>query len=44
MRMLSSSNGNGAKGKTEASSPAAHASPEGNPFEHEDAQDTEIPF
>jgi hypothetical protein len=44
MRMLSSANGNGAKGKAEASSPAAEAPAEDNPFERENAQDTEIPF
>jgi single-strand DNA-binding protein len=44
MRMLSPSNGNGAKGKIEGRSPAAQASAEDNPFEHEGAQETGIPF
>ena len=44
MRMLSSSNGNGAKGKTEGRSPAAQASAEDNPFEHENGQGSDIPF
>ena len=44
MRMLSSSNGNGAKGKTEDRSPATQASAEDNPFEHENGQGGEIPF
>ena len=44
MRMLSSSNGNGAKGKTEDRSPATQASAEDNPFEHENGQGKDIPF
>ena len=44
MRMLSSSNGNGAKGKTEDRSPATQASAEDNPFEHENGQGHDIPF
>lgn len=44
MRMLSSSNGNGAKGKTEDRSPATQASAEDNPFEHENGQGNDIPF
>ena len=44
MRMLSSSNGNGAKGKTEDRSPATQASSEDNPFEHENGQGNDIPF
>ena len=44
MRMLSSSNGNGAKGKTEDRNPATQASAEDNPFEHENGQGNDIPF
>ena len=44
MRMLSSSNGNGAKGKTEDRSPATQASAEDNPFEHENGEGKDIPF
>ena len=44
MRMLSPSNGNGAKGKTEDRSPATQASAEDNPFEHENGQGNDIPF
>ena len=44
MRMLSSPNGNGAKGKTEDRSPATQASAEDNPFEHENGQGNDIPF
>ena len=44
MRMLSSSNGNGAKGKTEDRSPATQAAAEDNPFEHENGQGKDIPF
>ena len=44
MRMLSSPNGNGAKGKTEDRSPATQASAEDNPFEHENGEGKDIPF
>ncbi len=44
MRMLSSSNGNGAKGKSGGGSPTPQTSAEDNPFEHENVQDNEIPF
>jgi single-strand DNA-binding protein len=44
MRMLSSSNGNGARGKTRGGSPESQAPAEDNPFEHENGQGGDIPF
>ena len=44
IRMLSSPNGNGTKGKADSGSPTPQASAEENPFDHENVQDSEIPF
>jgi len=44
MRMLSSSNGNGIKGKADGGSPAPQASEEDNPFDRENNHDGEIPY
>ena len=44
MRMLSSSNGNGTKGKADGGRPVSQASEEDNPFDGENDQNGEIPF
>ena len=45
MRILSPSNGNGAKGKAEAAKPTSQSSTDDNPFEHESVQDaSDVPF
>ena len=44
MRMLSSSNGNGIKGKADGGSPAPQASEEDSPFDRENARDGDIPY
>ena len=45
MRMLSSANGNGAKGKAQGANPTSQASADDNPFERESVQDgSDVPF